>query len=254
MTTKRIIACLDVDKGRVVKGKKFQNIKEVADPVELAKHYSANLVDELVLYDITASTEEREIFLDVVEKVAKVTTVPFTVGGGIRSVDDIKKVLAAGADKVSINSAAIKDPNFIKEAADAFGNSIIVFAMDAKQIAPDKWTVHAQGGSVDTGIDAVEWAVQGAELGAGEIVVNAIDEDGAKTGYNLALTKKIADSVNVPIVASGGAGTMEHFAEALTKGGADAALAASVFHYDEIQIPALKEYLEKENIFVRRGN
>jgi len=253
MTTKRIIACLDVDKGRVVKGKKFQNIKEVADPVELAKYYSANLVDELVLYDITASTEERDIFLDVVEMVAKVTTVPFTVGGGIRSVDDIKKVLAAGADKVSINSAAIKDPNFIKEAADAFGSSIIVFAMDAKQIAPNKWTVHAQGGSVDTGIDAVEWAVQGSKLGASEIVVNAIDEDGAKTGYNLELTKKIADSVNVPIVASGGAGTMEHFAEALTKGGADAALAASVFHYDEIQIPALKEYLKKENINVRRG-
>lgn len=252
MTTKRIVACLDVDKGRVVKGKKFKDIKEVADPVELAKQYNEDLVDELVLYDITASTEEREIFLDVVKNVAKVTTVPFTVGGGIRSIEDIQKVLAAGADKVSINSAAIKDPEFIKEAADAFGSSIIVFAMDAKQIAPNKWTVHAQGGSVDTGIDAIEWAIKGEKLGAGEIVVNSIDEDGAKTGFNLALTKKIADAVQIPVVASGGAGQKEHFKEVLENGGADAALAASVFHYGEIEIPALKEYLETENILVRR--
>lgn len=252
MTTKKIIACLDVDKGRVVKGKKFQNIKEVADPVDLAKQYNANLVDELVLYDITASTEERDIFLDVVENVAKVITVPFTVGGGIRSIEDIQKVLAAGADKVSINSAAIKNPDFIKEAAETFGSSVIVFAMDAKQVAPEKWTVHAQGGSADTGIDAIEWAIKGEALGAGEIVVNAIDEDGEKTGYNLSLTKKIADAVNIPVVASGGAGKKEHFAEVLKNGGADAALAASVFHYGEIEIPALKRYLEEENIQFRR--
>lgn len=248
MTTKRIVACLDIDKGRVVKGKKFQNIQEVADPVELAKQYNANQVDELVLYDITASTEEREIFLDVVENVAEVTTVPFTVGGGIRTIEDIQRVLAAGADKVSINSAAINNPEFIREAADVFGSATVVFAMDAKQIAPDKWTVHAQGGRVDTGIDAIEWAIEGDKLGAGEIVVNAIDEDGEKTGYNLALTKKIADAVTVPVVASGGAGKMKHFKEVLLNGGADAALAASVFHYGEIEIPVLKQYLEKQNI------
>ncbi len=248
MTTKRIIACLDVNKGRVVKGKKFQNIKDVADPAALAKKYNADLVDELVLYDITASTEGRDIFLDVVENVASVTEVPFTVGGGIRALADIEQVLTAGADKVSINSAAIKNPDFIREAAEAFGSKTIVFAMDAKQIAPNKWTVHAQGGRVDTGIDAIAWAIRGEILGAGEIVVNAIDEDGAKTGYNLALTKKIADAVKIPVVASGGAGNMEHFKEVLEHTGADAALAASVFHYGEIEIPALKQYLKKENI------
>lgn len=248
MTTKRIIACLDVNNGRVVKGKKFQNIKEVADPVELAKQYNAHLVDELVLYDITASTEERSIFLDVVENVARVISIPFTVGGGVQSIADIQQVLAAGADKVSINSAAIKNPDFIREAVEAFGSDVIVFAMDAKQISPDKWTVHAQGGSLDTGIDAIEWAIRGEILGAGEIVVNAIDEDGEKIGYNLALTKKIADAVKIPVVASGGAGNMEHFKEVLQYTGADAALAASVFHYGEIEIPTLKQYLEKENI------
>jgi cyclase len=252
MSAKHIIPCLDIDKGRVVKGKKFEDIKDVADPVELAKRYSQDGADELVFYDITASTEKRGIFLDLVKAVADITTVPFTVGGGIRTTDDIQQVFDAGADKVSINSAAIERPDFIQEAADKFGSKRIVFAMDVKEISPEKWTVHAQGGRKDTGIDAIEWAKRAEQLGAGEIVVNAIDTDGVKNGYHLLLTRKIADTVTIPVVASGGAGTMEHFYEALTDGGAAAALAASVFHYDEINIPELKSYLESKNIQVRR--
>lgn len=254
MSTKKIIPCLDVKNGRVVKGQQFQNIQEVADPVELAKRYNKALADELVLYDITASVEKRNIFLDIVENIAAVIDIPFTVGGGIRTVQDIEKVLQAGADKVSINSGAIGNPAFIQEAAEAFGSEKIVFALDAKEVSPEKWNVFSSGGRSDTGIDAIEWAIKGANLGAGEIVVNAIDDDGAKTGYNLALTKKIAEAVAVPVVASGGAGTYEHFKDALTDGRATGALAASVFHYGEIDIPELKAYLEQENIDVRRGN
>lgn len=252
MQTKKIIPCLDVKNGKVVKGQQFVNIQEVADPVELAIRYNQDLADELVLYDITASIENRGVFLDVVEQVAQVIDIPFTVGGGIRSISDIEKVLEAGADKISINSAAIDNPDFIKEAAEKFGSEKVVFAMDAKEVSPGKWNVFSRGGQVDTGIDAIEWAIKGVQLGAGEVVVNAIDDDGEKTGYNLALTKQIAEAVNVPVVASGGAGELQHFKEVLTDGGAACALAASVFHYGEIEIPALKKYLEQENIPVRR--
>ncbi|WP_085993488.1 imidazole glycerol phosphate synthase subunit HisF [Oceanobacillus senegalensis] len=252
MLAKRIIPCLDVDKGRVVKGKKFQNIQDVADPVELAKRYNDAGADELVFYDITASNEERNIFLDVVEKVAREISIPFSVGGGIRSIDDINSVLRSGAEKVSINSAAVKNPELIKEAAVKFGNQCIVLSIDAKETSSGKWEVFINGGRKNTGMDAIEWAKRGEELGAGEIVVNAIDTDGEKNGYNLTLTKAIADAVNIPIVASGGAGVKEHFSTVLTEANADAALAASVFHYGEISIPELKAYLEEQNITVRR--
>ncbi|KKE79479.1 imidazole glycerol phosphate synthase subunit HisF [Oceanobacillus caeni] len=252
MLAKRIIPCLDVDKGRVVKGKKFKDIQDVADPVELAKRYNDAGADELVFYDITASNEERNIFLDVVEKVAREISIPFAVGGGIRSIDDIHSVLRSGAEKVSINSAAISNLELIREAAAKFGNQCIVLSIDAKETASGKWEVVINGGRKYTGIDAIEWAKKGEELGAGEIVVNAIDTDGEKDGYNLELTKAIADAVNIPIIASGGAGTLEHFSTVLKEANADAALAASVFHYGEIPIPKLKAYLDKENITVRR--
>ncbi|WP_373895009.1 imidazole glycerol phosphate synthase subunit HisF [Virgibacillus sp. CBA3643] len=254
MLAKRIIPCLDVDNGRVVKGKKFQNTQDVADPVDLAKRYNEAGADELVFYDITASNENRDIFLDVVEKVAAEIAIPFTVGGGIRSLEDIHNVLRAGADKVSINSAAVTNPELIREAALKFGTQCIVLSIDAKEAAPGTWQVYTKGGRNNTAMDAIEWAKRGEQLGAGEIVVNAIDVDGEKNGYNLALTKTIADSVNIPIVASGGAGTEAHFSTVLKEGGADAALAASVFHYSEIQLPALKKYLEAEEIIVRRDS
>lgn len=251
MLAKRIIPCLDVDKGRVVKGKKFQDIKNVANPVELAKRYNEAGADELVFYDITASNEEREIFLDIVEEVAREIAIPFTVGGGIRTVQDIHRVLRSGADKVSINSAAVKNPSLIKEAALKFGSQCVVLSIDAKQTEENIWQVFINGGRKDTGMDAIEWAKRGEELGAGEIVVNAIDTDGEKGGYNLELTKLIAEAVSLPIVASGGAGKLEHFSEVLQPGCADAALAASVFHYGEIAIPDLKKYLNENNITVR---
>lgn len=249
--TKRIIPCLDVDKGRVVKGKKFQNIQDVANPVELAKQYNDQGADELVFYDITASNEERAIFVDVVEQVAKEISIPFTVGGGLRTVDDIQKVLRAGADKVSINSAAVNNPQLLKEAAEKFGKQCIVLAIDAKQTAEHKWSVFINGGRVDTKRDAIEWAIEAEKLGAGEIVVNAIDADGEKNGYNIELNRRIAEAVNVPIVASGGAGKLEHFKDTLLQGKSDAALAASVFHYGEIDIRDLKKYLKTQNIPVR---
>ncbi|AXI07961.1 imidazole glycerol phosphate synthase subunit HisF [Oceanobacillus sp. 143] len=251
MLAKRIIPCLDVDKGRVVKGRKFQNIQDVADPVELAKRYNEAGADELVFYDITASNEKRDIFLDVVENVAREIAIPFTVGGGIRTIEDIHKVLRSGADKVSINSAAVSNPEIIKEAALKFGSQCIVLSIDAKQVTANNWQVYINGGRTNTGIDAIEWAKRGEQLGAGEIVINAIDADGEKDGYNIALTKAIADAVNIPIVASGGAGTIQHFSKVLTEGAADAALAASVFHYEEISIPELKKYLQSEAITVR---
>ncbi|WP_067726400.1 imidazole glycerol phosphate synthase subunit HisF [Oceanobacillus damuensis] len=253
MLAKRIVPCLDVDKGRVVKGKKFQNIRDVAAPVELAKRYNEAGADELVFYDITASNEERDIFLDVVENVAKEIAIPFTVGGGIRTVEDIHKVLRSGADKVSINSAAVDNPQLITDSALKFGSQCIVLSIDAKEVAPKRWNVFTRGGRNDTGIDAIEWAKKGEQLGAGELVINAMDSDGEKNGYNLALTKIIAETVNIPVVASGGAGTQEHFSTVL-KEGADAALAASVFHYGEINIQQLKKYLQEEDIIVRRDN
>lgn len=252
MLAKRIIPCLDVDKGRVVKGKRFQNIKDVDDPVALAKRYNKAGADELVFYDITASNEERNIFLDVVEQVAKEIAIPFTVGGGIRTIEDIHKVLRSGADKVSINSAAVDNPQLIRDAAYKFGSQCIVLSIDAKEVSPNKWNVFTKGGRHDTGIDAIDWAKRGEELGAGELVINAMDADGEKDGYNLPLTKQIVETVNIPVVASGGAGIKEHFQTILDEG-ADAALAASVFHYDEIQLPALKTYLQEHNIIVRRA-
>lgn len=253
MKTLKILPCLDVDKGRVVKGRKFQDIQDVADPVELAKRYNEAGADELVFYDITASTEERNIFIDVVEKVAKAISIPFTVGGGLRTVDDIERVLAAGADKVSINSAAVKQPDIIQEAAEKFGSHCVVLSLDAKNVTDNKWNVYTKGGQHDTGMDAIEWAKRGEQLGAGEIVVNSIDADGEKDGYDLELTEKIAEAVHIPVVASGGAGKKEHFKEAF-EAGAAVALAASVFHYNEISIPELKQYLEEQGIPVRRNN
>ncbi|WHX28220.1 imidazole glycerol phosphate synthase subunit HisF [Virgibacillus halodenitrificans] len=252
MLAKRIIPCLDVDKGRVVKGKKFQNIQDVADPVSLAKKYNEDGADELVFYDITASNETRDIFIDVVEKVAAEVAIPFTVGGGIRAIEDFHKVLRAGADKVSINSAAVDNPILIQEAAWKFGSQCVVLSIDAKENKDGNWTVYTNGGRIDTGLDALEWAKCGEELGAGEIVINAIDTDGEKNGYNLSLTQAIAQSVNIPIVASGGAGTLEHFQDVLQSDVADAALAASVFHYNEISVFQLKQFLAENEVPVRK--
>ena len=217
MLTKRIVPCLDVDHGRVVKGVKFQGLQDVDDPVELAKHYSDIGADELVFYDITASNEEREIFLDVVEKTAYNVYIPFTVGGGIRTIDDFNKVLRAGADKVSVNSAAVKNPQLITEAALKFGSQCVVLSIDAKR-SGDSWEVYVNGGRTPTGIDAVEWAVRGEKAGAGELVLNSIDADGVKTGFDLELNRVISESVTLPVIASGGAGTKEHFLEVFREG------------------------------------
>lgn len=249
--TKRIIACLDVRDGRVVKGKKFQNIVDIDDPVKLARKYTELGADEIVLYDITATNEGREIFIDIVEKVAKQVDVPFTVGGGIRTIEDIRNVLKAGADKVSISSAAVKNPSLIREAAEEFGNYPVVIAIDAKKQESGNWTVTINGGRVDTGIAAVEWAEKVENLGAGEIVLNAIDTDGVKSGYSLDITGAISEKVNIPVIASGGAGKKEHFLDVFKKTKADAALAASVFHYGEVDILELKQYLSENGIDVR---
>ncbi len=251
MITKRIIPCLDVDKGRVVKGKKFLEVQDVSDPVELAKQYSLNGADELVFYDITAASENRDIFVDIVERTAYEVYIPFTVGGGIRSIDDFNKVLRAGADKVSVNSAAVQNPNLITEAALKFGSQCVVLSIDAKRFC-DSWHVYRNGGRIDTGLDAVEWAVKGEQLGAGELVLNSIDADGIKDGYDIELNRTISKLVNIPVIASGGAGKKEDFLEVLTEGCADAALAASVFHFNEIPISELKEYLQKNGVAMRR--
>lgn len=250
MITKRIIPCLDVDKGRVVKGKKFTNIVDVSDPVEMAKYYSEQGADELVFYDITASNESREIFIDVVEKTANEVFIPFTVGGGIRTVNDFNLVLRAGADKVSVNSAAVSNPNLITEAALKFGSQCVVLSIDAKR-AGSSWNVYINGGRTDTGIDAIEWAIKGEMLGAGEIVLNSIDSDGVKQGFSLELNRIVSEKVKIPIIASGGAGSMEDFYSILTLGKADAALAASVFHYKEIIISDLKQYLFDRGVNIR---
>lgn len=252
MLAKRIIPCLDVREGRVVKGKKFKNLIDVDDPVGLGKLYSMKGADELVFYDITASSDDRNIFIDVVERTAEEVNIPFTVGGGIRRVEDFTRVLRAGADKVSVNSAAVANPNIITEAALKFGRQCVVLSIDAKKDAGGRWKVYVNGGRVETALDAIEWAVEGERLGAGEIVVNSIDTDGVKDGYDISLTSIISDMVKVPVVASGGAGKKEDFLEVLTLGRADAALAASVFHYGEIDIPELKEYLYTNGINVRR--
>jgi imidazole glycerol-phosphate synthase subunit HisF len=253
MLTKRIVPCLDVRDGKVVKGTKFKDIREVDDPVELAKYYNDQGADELVFYDITASHEKRGIMLDIVERTAQEIYIPFTVGGGVNTVEDFTAILRAGADKISVNSSAVKNPELIREAALKFGAQCVVLSIDAKKLEnQDKWNVVINGGRVDTGMDAVEWAVKGVELGAGEIVLNSINTDGVKGGYDLALMKAVSEKVNVPIIASGGAGKKEHFAEVLKEGGADAALAASVFHFKEIMIPELKDYLISEGIPIRK--
>ena len=252
MYAKRIIPCLDVNNGRVVKGTNFVNLRDAGDPVEAAKAYDAQGADELVFLDITASSQARNIILDMVSQVADSIFIPFTVGGGIRTVDDFTALLRAGADKVSVNSAAIKNPGIIREAAEKFGSQCVVCAIDAKRRPEGGWTVYLNGGRVDTGLDAVEWAKKAVSLGAGEILLTSMDCDGVKNGYDLELTRAVSECVNVPVIASGGAGKLEHFYDAFTEGRADAVLAASLFHFGEITIPQLKDYLAKQGISVRR--
>ncbi len=251
MFTKRIIPCLDVNKGRVVKGVNFVNLKDAGDPVEIAKAYDAAGADELVFLDITASSEARDTVVDMVRAVAANVFIPFTVGGGIRTVDDFKKLLREGADKISVNSAAIDRPELISEAADKFGSQCVVVAIDAKRRPDGGWNIYKHGGRLDTGIDAVSWAKKVEELGAGEILLTSMDCDGTKAGYDIELTRTVADTVSIPVIASGGAGTMEHFYEALEEGKADAALAASLFHYKELEIRQVKEYLMNRGVSVR---
>lgn len=251
MLTKRIIPCLDVNHGRVVKGKNFKNIRDVDDPVKLGRRYSDEGADELVFYDITASFEERDIFLNIVEKVAEAIRIPFTIGGGISTPEDFRKVLMAGADKVSVNSSAVANPDLIHDAAVRFGNQCVVLSIDAKRNDKGSWDVFVKGGRENTGIDAIEWAKRGQELGAGEICINSMDTDGVKGGYDLELNRILSEELTIPVIASGGAGKKEDFAEVL-KVGADAALAASVFHYGEIPIPELKDYLASEGLPMRR--
>lgn len=252
MHTKRIIPCLDVNNGRVVKGTNFVNLRDAGDPIEVAKIYDAAGADELVFLDITASSDAREIKADMVRRVAENVFIPFTVGGGIRTVEDIKMILREGADKVAVNSAAIMNPVLISEAADKFGSQCVVVAIDAKRREDGSgWNIFKNGGRVDMGIDAVEWAVKAEQSGAGEILLTSMDCDGTKAGYDLALTKAVAESVGIPVIASGGAGTMEHFCEALTEGKAEAALAASLFHFRELEIRDVKQYLRDRGVSVR---
>lgn len=277
MLAKRIIPCLDVHAGRVVKGVNFLNLRDAGDPVDIAARYEQEGADELVFLDITASHEEREIILDVVERTSEVVFMPLTVGGGIRTLDDIRRLLSAGCDKVSINSAAVSDPNFVKEAALRFGSQCIVVNIDPKRIpvetaavpndVPDHlkvqprqgknagemvyWDVHVHGGRKPTGLDAVEWAREVVRLGAGEIVLTSMDADGTKDGFDIEITRAVADAVDVPVVASGGAGHPRHLAEAVTTGGASAALAASIFHYGEFTIGETKEYMAQQGVVVR---
>ena len=252
MFTKRIIPCLDVHNGRVVKGVNFVNLKDAGDPVEIAAAYDQAGADEVVFLDITASSDARNTVVDMVRRVAETVFIPFTVGGGIRTVEDFRVLLREGADKISINSSAINTPNLIQEAADKFGSQCVVVAIDARR-RPDGsgWNVYKNGGRIDTGLDAVAWAIQACELGAGEILLTSMDCDGTKAGYDLELTGTIANHVSVPVIASGGAGTREHFYEALTEGGADAALAASLFHYKELEIMDLKRYLAQKGVSMR---
>ena len=252
MHTKRIIPCLDVNNGRVVKGTNFVNLRDAGDPIEVAKIYDAAGADELVFLDITASSDAREIKADMVRRVAENVFIPFTGGGGIRTVEDFKMILREGADKVAVNSAAIMNPVLISEAADKFGSQCVVVAIDAKRREDGSgWNIFKNGGRVDMGIDAVEWAVKAEQSGAGEILLTSMDCDGTKAGYDLALTKAVAESVGIPVIASGGAGTMEHFCEALTEGKAEAALAASLFHFRELEIRDVKQYLRDRGVSVR---
>lgn len=253
MFTKRIIPCLDVHNGRVVKGVNFVNLRDAGDPVEIAAAYDKAGADELVFLDITASSDARATVVDMVRRVAEQVFIPFTVGGGIRTVEDFKALLREGADKISVNSAAISNPQLIADASEKFGSQCVVVAIDARRRTDgaEGWTVYKNGGRIDTGLDAVEWARKAQELGAGEILLTSMDCDGTKAGYDIPLTRAIAQNVSIPVIASGGAGKMEHFKEALTDGMADAALAASLFHYKELEIGQVKEYLQKEGVAVR---
>ncbi|MGN0370639.1 MAG: imidazole glycerol phosphate synthase subunit HisF [Butyrivibrio sp.] len=252
MYTKRIIPCLDCNNGRVVKGTNFINLKDAGDPVEVAAEYDKAGADELVFLDITATSDGRNTTVDLVRRVAEKVFIPFTVGGGIRTVDDFRLLLREGADKISINSAAINDPQLISRAADKFGSQCVVVAIDAKRREGGSgWDVYRSGGRINTGLDAIEWAMKANSLGAGEILLTSMDCDGTKAGYDLELTRMVADNVSIPVIASGGAGTMEHFYDAFDKANADAVLAASLFHYKEMEINDLKKYLAQKNIPVR---
>ena len=253
MFTKRIIPCLDVKNGRVVKGVNFVDLKDAGDPVEIAEAYDKAGADELVFLDITATSDDRGTVVDMVRRVAEKVFIPFTVGGGIRTVEDFKVLLREGADKISINSSAINRPELISEAAEKFGSQCVVVAIDARRREDGTgWNVYKNGGRIDTGLDAIEWAKKADRLGAGEILLTSMDCDGTKSGYDIELTRQIAESVSIPVIASGGAGTMEHFYDALTEGEADAALAASLFHYKELEIRELKDYLAMRGVPVRK--
>lgn len=251
MLAKRIIPCLDIDKGRVVKGINFVQIRDAGDPVESAVFYNNEGADELVFLDITASHENRGTMVEVAEKVAREVFIPFTIGGGIRELTDIRRMLMAGADKVSINSAAVKNPEFVREAARMFGSSTMVVAIDVKKTAENLWNVFINGGRIDTGLNALEWAKRVQELGAGEILLTSMNADGTKDGYDIEITRRISDQVTIPVIASGGAGKLSHFKDAFTKGHASAALAASLFHFRELSITQVKQYLKGEGVPVR---
>ncbi len=253
MLTKRIIPCLDVKDGRVVKGIHFKNLRDAGDPVEIAEMYSKEAADELVFLDITATIEKRKTTIEIVKKTAENVFIPLTVGGGISNIDDIRELLKAGADKVSINTSAVKNPKLIKESSEKFGSQCIVVAIDAKRIQekPPKWEVYIESGTKPTGLDAVRWAKKAEKLGAGEILLTSIDFDGTKNGYDIELTRTITETVNIPVIASGGAGNPQHLYEVLTKGKADAALAASIFHYNEYPIKVVKKYLAEKGVPIR---
>lgn len=254
MFTKRIIPCLDIKSGRVVKGTNFLNLRDAGDPIEVARIYGEAGADELVFLDITASSDARATKADMVRRVAETVFIPFTVGGGIRTTDDFKLILREGADKVAVNSAAIQNPELISDAAMKFGSQCVVVAIDAKRRKDGSgWTIYKNGGRVDMGIDAIEWAIEADRLGAGEILLTSMDCDGTKDGYDIELTKTVSENVSIPVIASGGAGKLEHFKEAFTEGKADAVLAASLFHYKELGIWEVKEYLDKEGISVRKN-
>jgi len=251
MLAKRVIPCLDVHAGRVVKGVNFVSLRDAGDPVEIARRYDAEGADELTFLDITASSEERAILLDVVARVAECVFIPLTVGGGVRRLEDVRALLLAGADKVSINTAAVQRPELIAEAADRVGSQAIVVAIDAKRVAPGRWSVFTHGGRVDTGLDAIEWAQKVCALGAGEILLTSMDRDGTKQGFDLELTRAVSDAVPVPVIASGGVGTLQHLVEGVTQGHADAVLAASIFHFGEYSIRQAKEAMQAAGVEVR---
>lgn len=251
MLAKRIIPCLDVNAGRVVKGVNFVSLRDAGDPVEIARRYGQEGADELTFLDITASSDGRDLILPIIEQVADQVFIPLTVGGGVRSVADVRRLLNAGADKISLNTAAISNPALVGEAAAKFGSQAIVVAIDAKQIAPGRWGVFTHGGRKEAGLDAIEWAVEVARLGAGEILLTSMDRDGTRQGFDLALTRSVAEAVSVPVIASGGVGNLDHLAEGVLEGKADAVLAASIFHYGEYSIAAAKQHLAARGIVMR---